>query len=349
MIGDYDRQIADDMRGEIRGEKPLHIPTGVFIQSVEFSSANNVTVTGYIWQKYPEESQVDPQHKELLNRIIPFPSEAGSAPSPGFVLPEAESISVSEAYRQPTADGGVVIGWDFRSVLRQRFDYSKYPFDRAEVWLRMWHTDFDRNVLLTPDLKSYPATNPTVLPGIEAQDFVLEGWELTESFFSYRQNRYNTDFGIPDFAGVNVIPELYFNVALKRQFINIFVSNLIPIIVVALLLFCVLLTMTTRPEGANLFGFNTSAVLSFCAALFFVVIISHVNLRTNLSAQGIIYLESFYFLMYGAIMGVAVNAIIIASPFTMGLIHYRDNFLVRLTYWPILLSVLLLVTLFTFA
>ena len=107
--------------------------------------------------------------------------------------------------------------------------------------------------------------------------------------------------------------------------------------------------MTVETEGASLFGFNTSAVLSFCAALFFVVIITHVNLRTNLSAQGIIYLELFYFLMYGAIMGVAVNAIIIASPLTIGLVHYRDNFLVRLTYWPILFSVLLLVTLFTFA
>ena len=153
------------------------------------------------------------------------------------MLPEANSMSVNEAYRQPDADGGVVIGWNFSAVLRQRFDYSKYPFDRAEVWLRMWHKNFDQNVMLTPDLASYQETNPTGLPGIEAQDFVLEGWDLTESFFSYRQNRYNTDFGIPDFAGVNVIPELYFNVALKRQFINIFVSNLIPIIVVALLLF----------------------------------------------------------------------------------------------------------------
>jgi len=138
-------------------------------------------------------------------------------------------------------------------------------------------------------------------------------------------------------------------VALQRRFINAFVSNLIPIIVVALLLFAVLLTVASRQQdGANLTGFSTSAVLSFCAALFFVVIIAHVNLRTSLAAQGIIYLELFYFLMYGAILSVAINSILIASPVNLSLIRYKDNFIARLLYWPVIIGVLLALSLAAF-
>lgn len=144
------------------------------------------------------------------------------------------------------------------------------------------------------------------------------------------------------------MPELYFNVALQRRFINAFISNLIPIIVVAFLLFAVLIIITPQREGVTLLGFSASAALSFCAALFFVVIIAHVNLRANLAAQGIIYLEIFYFFLYGAILSVAVNAILIASPINVALVQYKGNFIARLLYWPVLLGLLLAVTLAAF-
>ena len=207
----------------------IKIPTGVFVQSVEFSSANNVTVTGYIWQRYrtdlPEEVAINPN-----------PPRAGFPITPGFILPEADSTSVEEVYR--VVDGNEeTVGWYFNAALRQEFDYAKYPFDQEEVWIRLWPQSLAQNVLLVPDLASYDVTNPASLPGVEQQDFVLEGWVMTESFFSYRENTYNTDLGIESFVGRNGFPELYFNVSLKREFINAFISNMIPIIVVALLLF----------------------------------------------------------------------------------------------------------------
>jgi len=141
---------------------PIYIPTDVFVQSIEFTSANNVILTGYIWQHYHEHVPDD------LSR--------------GFVLPEAESSEMTEAYRRKEKDGEV-IGWYFHVTLRQDFDYTRYPFDQQTVWMRLWHQDFDKNVVLLPALDSYDFIHPERLPGIE-QDFVLPGWKVTSRFAS---------------------------------------------------------------------------------------------------------------------------------------------------------------------
>ena len=62
---------------------------------------------------------------------------------------------------------------------------------------------------------------------------------------------------------------------------------------------------------------------------------AHVNLRVNLAAQGSIYLESFYFLMYGAILPVAVNSIILASPNHPRFLVHQGNLIASLLYWPV--------------
>ena len=57
-------------------EDQVLVPTGIFLQSLEFSSANNVIVTGYIWQNY---------------------SGIPDTVSKGFVFPEAEQTNIEEA------------------------------------------------------------------------------------------------------------------------------------------------------------------------------------------------------------------------------------------------------------
>ena len=109
-----------------------------------------------------------------------------------------------------------------------------------------------------------------------------------------------------------------------------------------------LLTVTRTEEGGRLLGFSASTVLSFGAALFFVVVVSHINLRASLAARGLVYLELFYFVMYAAILVVGVNSLLVASPNRVPLIHYRDNLIVRLLYWPVILAILLVMTIITF-
>jgi hypothetical protein len=296
------------------------VPTGVFLQSLEFSSANNVIVTGYIWQNY---------------------SGIPDAVSQGFIFPEAEQISIEEAYSDRD-----VIGWYFRSVLRQPFDYSKYPFDQEDVWIRLWPGDFHSDIILIPDLYSYDIIQPATKPGIE-HDFVLEGWEIQDSYFSYRNNSYNTNFGIKNdkFDGY---PELYFNIGTKRNFMSSFMSDSIPIIVVSLLLFAVLMISTKNETKISGYGFSSSTVLTYCAALFFVLIVSHVSLRQKLATDGIIYLEYFYFVLYLAILAVSINSILLAPETGHKIIHYKDNLFIKLLYWPFISGLILGITLFVF-
>ncbi len=307
------------------------IPTGIFVQSVEFTSANDVTVTGYIWQRYSSD----------LEDLIP------EGDRPGFVFPESEQTETARAYRHETP-GGSVIGWYFKAVLRQEFDYSHYPFDREEVWIRIWHSDLGEGILLAPDYAAYTSLDPDRKPGLELHDFVLEGWNVQRSFFSYRLNSYEADFGFDTFKGQREFPELYFDVGLSRDFLNPFVGYLIPLFGVSFLLFAILMTVRTHPAKAALLGFDTSTVLGFCAALFFVVILAHTSLRRTLAAQNIIYIEHFYFVVYVAILAVGVSALMIAAPARPAWVRYQDNLISRLLFWPFLQGTMLLITLLTF-
>lgn len=305
---------------------PVSVPTGVFVHSMEFSSANNVIVTGYVWQRYEDE-----YHKDL---------------SRGVVFPEAESIEMEESYRRKEG-GAETIGWEFKVTLRQSFDYSKFPFDRQSVWIRLWHKDFDRHVVLVPDLGSYDRTTPEWLPGVE-KDLVLPGWMLTRSYFDYRYNGYNTNFGIDRYGGQHSFPELYFNVDMKRNFIDPFISRIAPVVVVLLMLFAILVTISKDAERRDLLGFNAAGIVASCSALFFVVLVAHIDLRSSLSATEIIYLEHFYFVSYLALLLVTVNSILFTWGTPLKFVHYRDNLIPKLLFWPGVSAVLFIPTVITF-
>ena len=303
---------------------PVYVPTGVFVQSIEFSSANNVILTGYVWQKKVKDVQGD--------RTSLY----------GLIFPEAESLDLNKAYENEE-----VVGWYFTTTLRQQFDYSKYPFDREDVWIRLWPENFQENIVLIPDFGAYDIIRPDSRAGLE-RNFVLEGWKIQNSFFSYRTNSYNMNFGIEGYPRQRAFPELYFNVGLKRDFIDPFISDMIPIVIVAFLVFAVLMISTRQEEQIGLFGFSTSAVLGYCAALFFVLIVSHVHLRETLAARGIVYLEYYYFVMYAAVLVVSTDSILFASSVGPRFIHYKDNLVVKLLYWPTVLGVMLGITTYVF-
>jgi hypothetical protein len=316
------------------GSELFTVPTGVFVQSAEFSNANNVTITGFVWQKY------DDDLPEWLRATAD--KEGG-----GFIFPESEQTNVELRYHR-RFDHGWTYGWYFNAVLRQEFDYGKYPFDLENVWIRMWHSEVGRNVVLVPDMGSYKTLVPAKFPGLELQDFVLEGWDVSGTYFSYRLNSYNTNFGIDGYAGSQDFPELYFNVELSRSFLNAFIMNFITLSVAAVLLYAVQFTIRTRKEKLGLLGFNVSGVLGFCAALFFVVILAHTSLRQSLASPTLVYLEYYYFVMYAAFLVVSINAIMVASDTLHSWIRIGDNLVARLLFWPLLSFGLLLTTLVIF-
>ena len=318
---------------------PKFIKTGVYLQSVEFEGANNVKISGYVWQHY----------KKHLHKGI----------SRGFILPEAETPNIQEVYREMVnpadpdchvgndnlRDCDELIGWYVYATLRQEFDYSLFPLDSQQVWLRIWHQDFKDNIILVPDLNSYALPNPKLTPGVQ-QGFVLPGWKIEESWFSFKNQLFNTDFGSLKAHGLKNKPELLYNINIQRKFLNPFVSRIIPVVLISILMFLIVLISTKSSKAAEWLGFSASDVVIGLSALFFVVGINHTDLRQSLQSSNIMYFEYFYFVIYVMLLYVAVSSIYIAKHES---IEGRDeNLISKLLYWPVLSLVLFIITFFVF-
>lgn len=313
----------------------IKIKTGIFIQSLNFTNSSEVSVTGYIWQHYE-----DWQREALA-------LDSGEV---GFILPEqvntGSDIEPREVYRL-RKDSAEVVGWYFEATLRQPFNYRDYPFDHKTVWVRMWPKNFLENVVLVPDFEAYDSTGLTDVFGIE-KSIVLGTWDRMNTYFDYRLSSYDTNFGMDDDSWQETFPELHYNFVLKRKFENAFVVYLLPLFLVASLLFAALLTVSENAKLSNRLGFNTSGFIGASSALFFVVMLAHIQLRRQFAGASIVYLEYFYILMYAMLVLATANTYLFsirASRFG-NIILYKDNLIPKVAYWPILFGSLIVITLF---
>ncbi len=307
-------------------DAPVYVPVGLFIQSIEFLSASNVNITGYVWHRYQQGQNSD---YEI-----------------GTVFPEAIETNINLAYEK-TINGETLKGWYFETTLRENFNPDRFPLDRQSVWIRLWHEKIGDNIVLVPDLKAYNSLNTRSLPGIE-KDFVLSGWSLFRSYFEVRENQYNTRLGVASSAPGGVVPELYFNVEIMRNFINPFLAHLFPLFVVVLMLYAIVITMSTDEEKKDFFGFNAAGVVASCSALFFVALISHVQMRNELAANAVVYLEYFYLITYVLILLITLNAVLLSLKVKFAFIQFHDNLLPKLIYWPAISGALFICTVWAF-
>ncbi|MBF0380031.1 MAG: hypothetical protein HQL69_03380 [Magnetococcales bacterium] len=332
--------------GNLKDWDVVFLPTGLFVQSAKFIGASNIQVTGYIWQQLPaSDTTCKDENDPLMFRKMGKSGKCNDIKA-GVIFPEAESSSFNEAYRHKHVDGSYTVGWYFDITLREPFSYAQYPFDVENVWLRIWHSEIGSTVVLTPDLSAYPVLTPITKPGLE-EDFVLPGWEIEASYFGYRNHSYTTNFGLPSYSGEENFPELHFNILLKRNFLGPFISTLMPVIVVAVILFALLLTITNKKEK-SVFGFNTANLLGANAGLFFGVLIGHSQLRTQLEFSGMAYIENFFLIMYGALLLVSINAYLFSDNQQLKFIQWRDNLAPKLLYWPVILLLVLIITMRSF-
>ncbi|NEQ96983.1 MAG: hypothetical protein F6K30_09695 [Cyanothece sp. SIO2G6] len=310
------------------------LPTGIFIQSLKFNNSSEVNFTGYLWQEYDVET-----YAGYDNDDIPV----------GFVFPEAvesgSNFPPYIAYRE-IKDNKEVIGWYFETTLKQSFDYSKYPFDNKVAWIRIWSSDIALGTRLVPDFSSYDVEKTAF--GHD-QNIVLGHWILEETFFNYQKHTYNSNFGLAQIDMERHYPELYFNVVLRRKFLNSFVVNILPLVIIACLIFATLLMITGNPEKQSKLGMNTSGVIGVCSGLFFVVLLSQVQIREEFAGSSIVYVEYFYPLMYVALLGVSVNSYLFSSPNDgnnpiLNWINQDDNIHPKLLFWPLLLGSVALIT-----
>lgn len=310
------------------GVEPILIPTGVLLKSLEFLNGDNVQVTGYVWQRF------GPEIPDDLIR--------------GLILAEGtrDPFKQTEAYRYEK-DGIETVGWYFETVLRQPFEYAEFPFDMQDVWLRLWSRDFAASTVLIPDFASYASLGPKALPGLE-KEFVYSGWTPNYSGFTLSLQPYTTSFGIGTAEGRTALPELYFNLIIDRNFVGPFFEHFVFALAVAILLFG-LMALTTDDEALKArFQLTTAGVLGASSGLLFAVILKHNQLRNSVGSNGVSYIELIPIILYGVIVVVVVNAIVLASPFKLKVVHHRSNLVPVLAYWPTLLGLILIATLIVF-
>jgi hypothetical protein len=157
-----------------------------------------------------------------------------------------------------------------------------------------------------------------------------------------------TDFGLGRSTALERFPTLYFNIEIRRSFVDTFVSNLVPLIIIGVVIFLVLMIMDRDEQRITLMRTGTGFNLSICATLLFVAVFSHIGARQKLAAQEIIYLEYFYIVMYFAILWVAVNSIVLILRPQSWLTRYEENLLPRVLFWPVTLGALWVLTIGTF-
>ena len=294
-------------------ETPYYVPTGVYIDTVEFQSANNLLIAGRVWQSYAAD----------------YPAEMKQ----GFSIGRAKNLKTTEMNRS-NHDGEERIQWRFQAALRVNLDYSRYPLEVEHLNLQLLPAESDRMVVLIPDLEAYKLTASSLLPGLDKQIF-LAGWDFSGTFFELREERHNTNFGIKRNLDYEILPTLYYHIGIQRVFVDAFISNLTPLIIVAIILFA----LSLLPREIEI-----GRVLSISAAVFFIVVFSHLDIRKNIPSGEIFYLEYFFFVIYLCILMVPLNAFRLAMGLPSRLFEYKDGLIIQAAYWPSVLGIFFMVT-----
>ena len=303
-----------------------YVPTGVYLETI-IKGPYFSKLAGEIWMRTP---------KDIYEKI-----------PPGFKflkLSSEEFNSVKyELISEVEVDGDILTTWYFRANVRQNSDFSKYPFDLANIQLMIAYPAMEKNVILVPDLESYEVLNPTFKPGISEMLFIPNSKTIA-SFFTFESIDYKSTFG--DRERLSNFPVMVFNVTLKRAFANPFVTNFIPIIIIKIILFMIIISSSKKPEG-NI-GITTMNVIQSCAGFLFVMVLAHINQRNTVLTPEITYIEYFYFSSY---LFIAFNAMLLAG-FMKGVkwkyFEFGDNLIMKLLFWPSLILMWYLSTLFTF-
>ena len=351
-VHEYKKYLAD----EFDGKESIDIRTGVFLNlgqltciGCDFASTDEALAKGLAWQHVYDRFQYSAETG----------GEALQTLHSGFILPDASDAQFEQLYfyREGLDE---TTGWTFTAKLRHSFDASHFPIDRSAIEIRMWHQDFEREVLLLPDLASYQSAVATTRPGL-ADSFQVPGWRTEGSYFTYRTVDHDAGFGLVDPTLASNSTELVFIVPIRRYFVHPFVSSVLPLSIVALLLFWALLINTKMERakfaiaggsktmggatGSPTYGLiSVSIVVSYTGALLFAVILAHSRLRGEIPAAGLLYLEYFFFVVYFAIVAVSMNTLLYASHLGGGFIHFRDNLIPRVMYWPLITGALFAVT-----
>lgn len=306
----------DRERFSILRENYIKVPLGLFVESFEIKTSFEASVSGKVWLKYPN---------ELFDKAPPaiyFGSASAMDLRP--VVLEKLYETQEENYR--------LINYKFRVTIEEDFSYEQFPFEENDLSLTLYYPDLEKNVLFVPDLASYDVLNPSVKPGLKP-DVNTPSSKTIASFYTLKNIDTRTNFGST--MTITDRPALKYTIVIKRRFLSPIIANLIPILVVALIMFLVLYISSKKEEKSS--GMNVMNVVQSAAGFMFILILSHVNERGRMETPEIAYIELYYFCTYGLIV---LEAILLAV-FLRGSKHRffkLDNLRMKILFWPLLLT-----------
>ncbi len=255
-----------------RHEKPpLQVPTGVLINTIDLKTFGFVFFTGYLWQRFGAD--------------IPANFERG------VNFPQAHDIDMKQSYSHQK-DDITIIGWEVNGKLTQEDTYAKYPFDRKRIKIVMESADETRNVVLVPDLASYPVTSPSSRPAFN-ESFLSTGLYVIKTFFSFDTYAPKTNLGMSDVAPIERI-QCSYNILLNRNLLHSFIIFFLPLLVVLFMAFALLYYLERRYQKDK----PPITLISIYSSLFFTALIGHQLFRRQFDISIVTYIEYFFFCIY---------------------------------------------------
>ena len=310
----FDRQRRDRKQPDL-----TYVPTGIHIESMELDGSNTVSVAGQIWQKVPLGAAADSPR--------------------GVIFSGAKDVRITPLDEHvDTANQLVVRRSSFQFNLRTQFDFSRYPLEIERIGIGISPVERGRSQALVPDLDSYDILLASQKPGLEP-DLHLRGWTIESTSFVLRPRSENSKFGLESRVDLENFPDLVYEIGLKRIFVDAFISNLTPLIVVAIVLFSLLLL----PDSVGI-----KEILGFCVSLFFVVVFAHLSIRRSIASGQVFYLEYFFLVTYFALLAVPINAFRRSLQVPYPLLEYRGGLAMKVLYWPVTLGIFFLITVLKF-
>ncbi len=319
--------IQNEKADRLKLEKLTPVPVGIFIERMEFQDSYNVNIGGTVWQRYPLDVVKSASIGFRFPQISPF----------------AEAAYIEESYRETVnakegEDGYLLVGWEFRVTLRLNLKYEDFPFDKRHLNIEIAPLSATDHLVFVPDLSSYSFTNPDRKSGL-SKKISLSGNRIVESYFNFTTHTYDASFGYPTQLAFEDVPVLHFNIHLNRKLLNAFVTYLIPIFVCLSLIYILIFASAKTNDRQG--------IIESMAAFFFVLIFSHIDLRKDIVTADLIFIEYFYFCTYLMIILSTLNLVVYTKNKSK-VFDYNENQIYRAVYFPLFLTLILIVMLSKF-
>lgn len=297
---------------------PINIPCGILVYSLSNTGPDNVTLSGYLWNKYNTKI-----HTDIIR---------------GMDLPQATRMVYGAPLLSQATDEETST-WNIQGVMYQEQTYEKFPFDQQELRIILEHRDIEKNIILTPDLTAYKKLSPESTPGL-SKEFTLSGFTIEQSFFEYQKVEPKANFGLKGYGKVTDNYHLVYNAIITRNLLNPFVIYVLPLLVILFTLFTTLLVIKKTSSALSILGAYSG--------LFFALIVLQRSMREQYPSGSTLYMEYAFFYTYITIILLILHTIIMYYYKHWEKYQQQSLYLMRILFWPFQWITWLITTLIIF-